>query len=135
MQISLLIHPGKVLYLHWGGSCRCRVANLPDGLADVVCHSEFILGCQGSLSHQQHWLTLHPKLISKSKYSLGLSAAIPTRRLIKNPINAITIGDLDGDSLADVILGSGTGIRILFNLGNSRFRLAAAAPRNGWSRP
>jgi hypothetical protein len=58
---------------------------------------------------------------------LGLSAAIQ-QATNKNPINAITIGDLDGDSLADVILGSGTGIRILFNLGNSRFRLAAAAP-------
>jgi|JI9StandDraft_1071089.scaffolds.fasta_scaffold02630_1 hypothetical protein len=118
--------PGESTLLTLGDLAGAGVANLPDGLADVVAIQNSSLDVKVFITPAT-LANPAPKLIPNREYSLGLSAAIQ-QATNKNPINAITIGDLDGDSLADVILGSGTGIRILFNLGNSRFRLAAAAP-------
>lgn len=118
--------PGESTLLALGDLAGAGVANLPDGLADVVAIQNSSLDVKVFITPTT-LASPAPKLIPNREYSLGLSTAIQ-QATNKNPINAIAIGDLDGDSLADVILGSGAGIRILFNLGNSRFRLAAAAP-------
>jgi hypothetical protein len=54
--------------------------------------------------------------------ALGSITPIPTN------IAALAVGDLDNDNLADIVVGGGTSIRVLFNQGNGQFRLAASPP-------
>lgn len=118
--------PGESSLLAIGDLAGAGTGNLPDGRADVVAIQNLSLDVKVLIAPATLG-TPAPKLIPSPEYSAGLKTAIQ-QAINVNSLNAFAVGDLDGDSLADVVLGAGTSIRVLFNLGNSMFRLAATAP-------
>lgn len=73
-----------------------------------------------------------PKLSRDTRYSDGLQAKL-TQVLTSSggtDLSALAVGDLDGDGLADVVMGFNQQLRVLFNMGNGTFRLAGDYPMN-----
>lgn len=68
----------------------------------------------------------------QTSYSTGLTSSISetVKSIMPVPANipAFAVGDLDGDGLADVVIGSGPNVRILFNQGSGIFRRGGAPP-------
>ena len=71
-----------------------------------------------------------PKLLSDSSYSHGLQAQLNQALTLGGgtDLAAFTVGDLDGDGLADAVIGFNQQIRVLFNMGNGSFRLSGDYP-------
>lgn len=71
-----------------------------------------------------------PKLPRDAKYSDGLQAKLTQALTLGGgtDLAAFTVGDLDGDGLADAVIGFNQQIRVLFNMGNGSFRLSGDYP-------
>ena len=76
-----------------------------------------------------------PKLFRNSTLSDALQAKLiqaltPSGGGMVSGLSAVAAGDLDDDGLADIVIGFGRQLRVLFNMGDGTFRLAGEYPMN-----
>lgn len=75
------------------------------------------------------------KLSRDPTYSAALQAKVlqaltPLGGGTPADLSALSVGDLDGDGLADIVIGYGQQLRVIFNMGNGAFRLSGEYPMN-----
>lgn len=116
--------PGERTILAVGDLASLDMSGNPDGLPDVVAVQSVTLDVNILIQPSSPV----PNLVANSQYSAGLKQTLQ-QALGSGAIKALATGDLDGDQLADIVLGFKGADQIsylcvLFNQGNGTFRLS-----------